>query len=169
MSYPSAVVLLFLLSRFSLNFKLFHERLFSSWTPSNILSSHPLPPHPPTSPLFALLCPVLQQSFIYVSTTSMSGSFSLSLPKARKPSCFIPQRAQGETSKGVRQPYDPSSVICKRKSTLLIEGGLSVEGLGGGYGRCYSSVGGVRGEKGEITPVISLLHVLECVCWAAGV
>lgn len=35
-----------------------------------------------------------------------------------------------------------------------------------GYGGCYSSVGGVRGEKGEITPVITLLHVQEW--WDAG-
>ena len=39
--------------------------------------------------------------------------------------------------------------------------GERVEGLGGRYEGCYSSVGRVRGGKGEITLVISLLHVQE--------
>lgn len=110
-----------------------------AWYP---ICFRPRPPH--STPLYAP--EVCRQSFVYVNTTSIPKPFPLSFPKARTSYCFIPQWAQGETRQAVRQPSDPSSVIRKGKGTLLIEGG-SIEGLGGWYEGCYSSVGG--GQRWE--------------------
>lgn len=121
------------------------EHLSSSLSSSNRFYFHLLPTM--TSLLFVLLCPVLQQSFIYVTMTSNTKPFSLSLPKSRTSSCFIHWWAWGETSKAVWQPPDPSSVIWKGKSTLLIRGGVS-RGWGAGMDVVILVLGGVRGEKG---------------------
>lgn len=88
-------------SYFSLNFQLFLEYI-SFLTPSNRSNSpsasdldFPTPLH------FVLPSQVCRQSFVYVNTTSIPKPFSLSLPKARTSSCFIPRWAQGETRKAV--------------------------------------------------------------------
>lgn len=100
-SLPAAVLLYSHFSYFSLNFQLFLEYL-SFLTPSNRSNSpsasdldFPTPLH------FVLPSQVCRQSFVYVNTTSIPKPFSLSLPKARTSSCFIPRWAQGETRKAV--------------------------------------------------------------------
>lgn len=143
-----AVVFHFPLFNFFLNF--LPSRLVRRAT----LASHLLPCRVSPSSL--------RHSFIYVTTTCISKPF----PSSEEVLLFRPSAGtRGKTRKAVRQPPDPPpSVIREGKFTHLI-GGESILGTGavaGGRGRyegCYSSVGRVRGEKGEITPVISRLHV----------
>lgn len=68
--------------------------------------------------------------------------------KSRTPRCFIPRWAQGETSKGVQQPPDPSSVICKGKSTLLI-GGEASKGWRAGMEVVILALGGSEVKRGR--------------------
>lgn len=117
------------------------------------------------SPLhFVLLHQICRQSFVYVTTTCNLETFSLATSQSRKVLLFHPSVGMRGNSQGGLTTSWPLICHLQREKRHLPNWGGKHFGFfreGSRYEGCYSSVGWVIGEKGEITPVISFLHVQE--------